>query len=121
VKPIGLRLFPYLFGLWALATPLPAQYHAQLPGREVFIFNSGDKDIAFGLSCDDRGGWRASQLAAGKGARFECDDADAIMWIHINTDLPGKPHKEIERRLQNRGRYELFWDEDQGEWDIRLI
>jgi len=118
-----LRLGACLWTLCALAAPSAAQRTMiqQLPGRQVFLANSEDKDVAFGLSCDDRSSWRQSQLAAGKGDRFECDRSDAGMWIHINTDLPGKPHKETEQRLQDRGRYQLFWNDGDGKWEVKPI
>lgn len=95
----------------------------QLPRKQVFLRNAQKTSVAFALSCDDRATWRPVHLDGHDSQRFECDDPSAKMWVHINTDLKGKPHKETEQPLVDGKRYQLFWNKakDAKKWDVQLM
>jgi len=93
----------------------------QLPGKDVLVRNSEAVNAAFGLSCDDKKSWQSVELKAGGSQRFTCDSQDAKMWIHINTDIADAPHRECEIRLDDKKRYEIFFDGDQKKWDLRQM
>lgn len=93
----------------------------QLPKSQVFLQNAETDAVSFGLSCDDRQSWKPVTLKGHEGQRFECDLAAAKMWAHINTDLPGEAHQEAELPLQNGSRYELYFDQSQRKWSLRLM
>ena len=95
----------------------------QLPKKQVYIRNADKKVVSFGLSCDDRATWRAATLNGHERQRYECDDRRAKMWIHVNTDIPDKPHLEVERAVEDGQRYELFFHKQKGQrkWDVRQL
>jgi hypothetical protein len=93
----------------------------QVPGKDVLVRNSETVNAAFGLSCDDKKSWRPVELKAGDSQLFKCDSGDAKMWIHINTDIADAPHRECEIRLEDKKRYEIFFDGDQKKWDLRQM
>jgi hypothetical protein len=95
----------------------------QLPKKQVFLRNAQRDPVAFALSCDDRVTWKSVNLEGHSSQRFECDEEAAKMWIHLNTDLQGKPHKETEQPLVDGKRYQLFWNKakDQRKWDVKQM
>jgi hypothetical protein len=115
-----MRLLFLCLGLFLHSTIAKTQ---QLPGKQVYIVNAQKNAVTFGVSCDNRQTWKSQTLKGHERQRFECDKSDAKMWIHINTDLRGKPHQETEKGLENRERYELFWNKSNGEkkWDVRKL
>jgi hypothetical protein len=102
---------------------LTAASSQQLPKKQVFIRNAQKESVSFALSCDDRLSWKPVTLNGHASQRFQCDEPIAKMWVHVNTDLQGKPHKETEQPLVDGKRYQLFWNKakDQRKWDVQQI
>jgi uncharacterized protein (TIGR02246 family) len=93
----------------------------QLPHSQVFFQNAEGESSSFGLSCDDRQNWKAVTLKGHEGQRFECDSSTAKMWGHVNTDLAGESHQEVELSIQNGKRYEVYFDQSIRKWNLRLM
>jgi hypothetical protein len=98
---------------------LQTERHNQVPGSNVFIQNLESDSVSFGLSCDDRGSWLATKLEGRRSNLDECDNGNTHMWVHIDTDIQGAPHRESEVRVQDKGRYAIFFDQDQKQWDLK--
>ncbi len=103
---------------WQEQTERMAQ---QLPPQDVLILNVENYSVTFGLSCDDRNTFLAKILDGRQINRFRCDQPNARMWIHINTDLPDQSHKQTLRPLMAGNRYEIFWNLRRSKWDVRLM
>ena len=109
----------FLLTLLLVFVTISAQRGCQVPGSNVFIQNSESAAVSFGLSCDDKRTWLAIKLEGDQSKLYECDDRSGRMWVHINTDIDGLPHREREIRVQNKGRYALFFDQDRKQWDLK--
>jgi hypothetical protein len=95
------------------------EHKDQVPGSNVLIRNTESAAVSFGVSCDDKGSWLPATLEGGRSKLYECDDRSARMWVQINTDIEGTPHRESEVRVQNKGRYAIFFDPDRKQWDLK--
>jgi len=91
----------------------------QLPSSQVFLRNAGTNIVSFAVSCDDRRSWQPIALKGQERQRFECDSTTAKMWGHINTDLPGESHQEVEIPLHSGSRYEVYFDQETRKWNFR--
>jgi hypothetical protein len=95
----------------------------QLPKKQVFIRNAEKNRVSFGVSCDNRMSWKSVTLKGHENQRFECNEPEAKVWVHINTDLKNKPHQETEKELIDGTRYQLFWNKakDERKWDLKPL
>ena len=112
-------LFLSLLLVTSVVCALQVETKKQVPGSNVLILNTESAAVSFGLSCDDKGTWLATKLEGGRSKLYECDDRSARMWVHINTDIEGLPHRESEVRVQDKRRYAVFFDQDRKQWDLK--
>ena len=85
----------------------------------MLLLNTETQPVSLAVSCDDRHTWIALILEAHSRERYQCDSPKNPMWMHINTDLPGKPHREVEQELKAGERYEIYFDNPNNEWNVR--
>jgi hypothetical protein len=86
-----------------------------VPLNYVYIVNTGNKDITFQMR-PDNGDWgQDTTIASGGDQLFTCSHCTAFE-IKIGTD-----QKTTSRTLMSQKRYGIFWNSDEGLWDIQEI
>ena len=99
---------------------LTSGWSCRMPKGQMLVLNAEASPASFGLSCDDRQTWKPATLEAHARQRYECDRGSG-MWVHLNTDLPGEVHQEMEERLKPGRRYEVYFDQTTNKWNLRSL
>ena len=109
----GAHLFPSLLAV-------AITWSCQMPKNQILLLNAEMMQASVAISCDDRQTWRPVAIGAYGRERYQCDLPGQKMWMHINTDLSGKAHQELEQQLKTGERYEIYFDTVARKWNIRL-
>src|SRR5262249_49158517 len=97
-----------------ISNPTLAQ---QIPRSEAYVANPLNRTMKFATSCDDgeKKQWAKRQLKPMSSELYKCEARP--LFLKVTTGHS----KEVVRQLQQKKRYEFFWDLDKAQWDLREV
>ncbi len=101
-----------------LEAATPAQ-PGQVPRSEAYVANPLNRTMRFATSCDigEKKEWIKRQLKPMSSELYGCYGGARALSVRVVTGH----NREAVRQLQQKKRYEFFWDTEKAQWDLREV